>query len=123
MASGRMRDIEQFQQFEQGASAVGCGAVSDLANDDVLVETVELAHAGGQQLEQRGHGQAAQQANRGRSLAGLAGAQDVAQIVDRGLSEFTDEFDNAIAFDALLRAEETVGKVFNGVSGEAAAGR
>ena len=55
--------IEQFEQFEQGASAVGRGAESDLANDDVLIEAVELAHAGGQQLQQRGHREAAQQAD------------------------------------------------------------
>ena len=77
----------------------------------------------GQQLEQRGDGETAQQADGGGSLAGLAGAQNVAQIVDAGLSEFADEFDNAIAFDAFLRAEETVGKVFDGMFWEAAAGR
>ena len=47
-----------------------------------------------------------------------AGAQNVAQIVDGGLSEFAHEFDNTIAFDALLGAEEAVGKVFNGTSGK-----
>ncbi len=45
---GQDEGVEQFEQFEQGASAVGCGAVGNLANDDVLIETVEFAHAGGQ---------------------------------------------------------------------------
>src|SRR5208282_3710031 len=56
--------VEQFEQFEQGASAVGRGAVGDLANDDVLIETVELAHACVQHLQQRAHREAAQQADR-----------------------------------------------------------
>jgi len=34
------------------------------------------------------------------------------------LSEFVHEFDNAIAFDAFLGAEEAVGKVFDGTSGK-----
>jgi hypothetical protein len=49
---GQDEGVEQFEQFEQRASAVGCGAVGDLADDDVLIETVELAHARGQQLQQ-----------------------------------------------------------------------
>jgi hypothetical protein len=48
----------------------------------------------------------------------LAGVQNVAQIVDGGLSEFADQFDNAIAFHALLGAEETVGEMFDGISGK-----
>jgi hypothetical protein len=62
-------------------------------------------------------GEAAQQADGGGCLAGLAGAQNVAQIVDAGLSEFADQFHNAIAFHAFLGAEETVGKVFDGILG------
>jgi hypothetical protein len=58
--------------------------------------------------------------SKSRSVAtpGLAGAQNVAQIVNAGFSEFGDQFDDAIAFDAFLRAEETLGKVFDGVSGK-----
>src|SRR5208282_730288 len=110
--------IEQFEQFEQSASAIGCGAVGDLANDDVLIKTIELAHAGGQQLQQIGHGETAQQADGGGSLTRLSGAQNIFQVVYRGLSEFADQFDNTIAFNTLLRTEETFGKVFDGSSGK-----
>ena len=65
-----------------------------------------------------GTDEAAQQADGGGSLAGLADAQNVAQIVDAGLSEFADQLDNAVAFHALLRAEETVGQVFDGMFGK-----
>ena len=56
---GQDEGVEQFEQFEQGAAAVGRGAVGNLANDDVLIETIELAHARGEQLDQRGDGEAA----------------------------------------------------------------
>ena len=50
-----------------------------------------------------GDREAAQQADSRGSLARLAGAQHVAQIVNGGLSEFAGEIDNAIAFDAFAR--------------------
>ena len=119
MASGRMSGVEQFEQFEQGASAVGCGAVGDLADDDVLIETVELAHAA--RAATRAAWSTARRLNRPTVEAAWRGwpvRRMSRRSSMRGLSEFADEFDNAIAFDAFLRAEETVGKVFDGISGK-----
>ena len=118
MASGRMWESSSSSSSSRVRPRSGAAPIGDLANDDVLIEAVELAHARGQQLQQRAHREAAQQADGGGSLAGLAGAQNVAQIVEAGLSEFADEFDNAIAFDAFLGAEEAVGEVFDGTSGK-----
>src|ERR1039458_6361539 len=115
---GQNQEIKQFQQFEQRAPAIGRGPVSDLAYDDILVKTIELAHARGQQLEQNLRIQLAQKSHGRCSLPRLAVAQNLAEIDQRRLPKFVDQLNDAIALLAFLRAEKTVGEVFHRILGK-----
>ncbi len=71
-------------------------AVGDLAHHHVVIEAVPLRQAGGQQLQQGGHIQPAQQAYHRSGLAGLSHAQHLAQLLLGGRSQFLHNVYDAV---------------------------